>query len=123
MLMLIISFFCWWYLEGWKYLLDKFKAIISSLTYVFSIPIIIKTLFSPWKRITHSYSGKIAIDIRILFDNLFSRWIGMNIRIIFLITYALLSILLFAFLILSLLLWPILPLMPIIILFLGVIYA
>lgn len=112
--MLIISFFSWWYSSGWSALLDKFKAIISSITTILSVKTIIKTLFSPWKRIVRGYSGNIAIDIRILFDNLFSRWMGFNIRILFLTMYALLTFTLLIILTIMLIIWPILPLMPII---------
>ena len=82
MISVMVIFWRWYYGEAVKDLLMKWKNfVIFSLEY-FSIPLLLKTLFAPWKRdITRKPRG---LDLKKLFEyitfNLISRSIGFIIR-------------------------------------------
>ena len=113
--MLITGLFQWWYGQGW---LNKFRLSRISLSKTadfFSIGILAKTLFAPFRQIsaTSGVNDTIGEKLRAAFDKLFSRVIGAVMRtgmiIIGLIALAINAV----FLGLGLVLWPLIPLMPI----------
>lgn len=82
MIAIIAIFWRWYYTEAIKNILKGWRNfIIFSLEY-FSIPLLLKTLFAPWKRdITRRPRG---LDVKQLFEslvfNLISRGIGFIVR-------------------------------------------
>lgn len=106
----------WWYSSGWlnafKYILIRTQEVASE----FSISILLGTLFEPWKQIKFYAGQNSSIDakIQIWADNLFSRFFGFFIRL-FIIIIGLLAILLtIIFYTFVALVWPVIPLSPII---------
>ena len=119
---MIVLFFRWWYTDGWR---SAFRAITAKSSVVladFSVPILLRTLFEPWKQIRSYAAPGSAINgkMQALMDNTFARTFGFIIRsnIIF---YA--SIIA-AFVAIAngviALLWPVIPLLPLVFLIVGV---
>ncbi|MDR2336836.1 MAG: hypothetical protein LBE03_01900 [Candidatus Nomurabacteria bacterium] len=112
--MLIMAFFAWWYGRGWRFQIEQIKLSLLRTSDTFSIPLLIKTLFAPFRQISASESGR-SLDekFRAVLDKLFSRCIGFIMRT-FMIIFGLFVILLLLIIsLLRLILWPIMPLMPV----------
>lgn len=107
-----LVFWKWYYGEAVKNVLNAWRNFIIFALNYFSIPLLLKTLFAPWKRdITRRPRG---LDIKKFFDyltfNLISRGLGFLVRIvtilvgiIFLILTAVVGAIFFA-------LWLVMPL-------------
>ncbi len=85
----------------------------------FSIPFLLKTLFSPWRRYSFSYGRGFDIGryLEALVFNAFSRIMGAIMRITVIITGILLQLLIFFLGILLIIIWLLLPIITIIGLF------
>ncbi len=113
--MLVVGFLQWWYTRGWfgfaQRLLDK----IHSLADFFSLGLLLRTLFYPFRQIS-AYSDEYASlqkQIGAFFDKLLSRTIGAVVRLGILI-FGILAITIEAiFGALLALAWPFIPLIPI----------
>lgn len=80
--MVIINLFTWWYAEGYRDLLSRLRDRIFRVWHFFSVDLLFKTLFAPWKQII-TYPGKsIQAQMRALLDNLVSRLVGFAVRTI-----------------------------------------
>ncbi len=109
MAMLIISFFSWWYGQGWGMVAASFKRRLNAVATSYSISQLLQTLFSPWRRIISYPGSSIRDKWRAWADNFFSRSIGFVVRILVLIA-AVISLLIVGLLtIIELLVWPLLP--------------
>lgn len=84
---IFIQYLEWYFLDGTLRVLRGWKNAIVSYFNYFSISILIKTLFSPWKGISSGYGKGLDINryIEAFVLNSMSRIIGMITRIIFLI--------------------------------------
>ena len=81
--MATVGIFWWWYGAGWKSAVFRVGARIISLYDYFSIDLLLKTLFSPFRQISAGgVDGPINIKIRAFFDQLLSRIIGAIVRTI-----------------------------------------
>ncbi|HEX5797166.1 MAG TPA: hypothetical protein VFX86_02125 [Candidatus Saccharimonadales bacterium] len=97
----------WWYSQGWVWVLKVIADNLKAVEENFSVPILLRTWFSPWKQIQTPPSFHQFFQAAI--DNFVSRFIGAVIR-----TFVLLTALVLAFCILFLglvgiLLWPLIP--------------
>jgi hypothetical protein len=109
--MLAVAFIHWWYGPGWKDTAQKLQLRMRHTALLFSLPILLTTMFAPWKRIV-TYPGKsIGERFRAVIDNLISRVVGFIVRLGALLAcltiiglYAVIG----GFL---LLLWPVIPLL------------
>lgn len=84
--MLLWAFLSWWYGDGWlqRALLVR-ERLVSTLDY-FSIDLLLKTLFSPFRQISAGkVRGGIDVQVRAFFDRLISRIIGSIVRLIFIV--------------------------------------
>lgn len=114
--MFILGLLTWWYGPGWK----KAGTILAEKAVVsedyFSIDLLLKTLFSPFRQISADTGrgGTLGDRLRAAFDKLFSRVIGAVIRLILVVTGAAWLLLHIIFDIVVLLIWPLLPLLPVI---------
>jgi hypothetical protein len=84
--MLFLEFFRWWYGDGWQEVAKRSLGIVKKVELSFSLSVLIKTLFSPWKMITTDTGKSLDDKMRAALDNLISRTIGFFIRIFSLIT-------------------------------------
>lgn len=79
--MIVLDYFYWWYGAGFIRLLKYLKAFIVILADNFSIRIILRTYFQPWKRDVTSSEG-LSLDrkLQVWLWNLISRGFGMIIK-------------------------------------------
>ncbi len=108
--MLALEFFKWWYGAGWARVLRKTKDRLSGLSQMFSIAILLRTLFSPWRRIISYPGAGIDAHLRAIGDNLVSRAVGFMVRISVLLCAAIAFIALVVFALLEIIVWPLMPL-------------
>jgi hypothetical protein len=85
---LLILYFSWWYGYLPRRLFLAFEASMVSLLDLFSVKILLKTLFAPWKRDLISTDGlSIQEKFQIWMLNLASRFIGFLVKTFVLITF------------------------------------
>lgn len=115
--MLAVSFLQWWYTRGWEIYFRGFRERIHNLADFFSIGLLLKTLFSPFRQISAgetSQNGGPAGAFAVFTDKLVSRVIGFLVRFFIIIFGTILMLLqLIGGLILALL-WPCVPLLPLV---------
>ena len=81
--MFIAGMISWWYSVGWKRAAVDVWESIERLYDTFSLGLLLKTLFAPWRQISAGkVRGPIGVQLRAFFDRLVSRIIGGFIRII-----------------------------------------
>lgn len=107
--MIMLSLFQWWYGHGWLSAIRHSENRIKNTYRLFSIPILLRTLFSPWRRIMTVPGASIGDHIRAVADNTVSRIVGFIVRLIVLLTAAVLLVLASIVSLLELLSWPLLP--------------
>jgi len=111
---MVMTFFVWWYGEGWRQQLKAVSDRIAKLLDTFSFRLILRTLFSPFRQISAGrVDGPIGVQIQAFVDRLISRFIGAIVRSAVLVS-GLISI--FASLVIGLLyivFWPLIPILPV----------
>ena len=111
--MLAISFFEWWYSRGWSIYFQGFLARLRNMADSFSIGLLFKTLFQPFRQISATDGRKTTAGEKIV-DALVSRLVGFIVRIFIIIAGAISLILLAIGGVVLGLLWPAIPLMPLV---------
>ncbi|MCC7289288.1 hypothetical protein IT414_02790 [bacterium] len=118
--MVLFSFFTWWYGSGWAQVPREIRRRVNFILQFFSLKIILRTLFAPWKRdIAYARSTALEDRFQALIGNLVSRFIGFIIRVIFMFTAVLAIIFTVVFGVLLMIVWPALPFSPILFLYWG----
>jgi hypothetical protein len=84
--MLFLEFFKWWYGDGWAQAAKGAVGLVKKVELSFSISVLLKTLFSPWKRIITIPGRAIEDKLSAILDNFVSRTIGFFVRVFALIT-------------------------------------
>jgi len=112
----------WRFLEVPKKIIDGWKNIIKFYSYYFSIPLLLKTLFSPWRQNLWSYKGSFDLVkyFEVLTSNIASRIIGFILRLGLIIIGLLVGFLVSWLGIILLLIWLVIPYVLIIGLVLGI---
>jgi hypothetical protein len=112
--------FGWWYTKGLRDFFVYLKAILTKITDIFSVKLLLRTFFSPWKRDITPIGGlPLNIVLRIMVFNLVSRLIGAFIKTVILFIYLLVLVVFFAAALTLVLVWIFLPLITVI----GIIIA
>lgn len=79
--MFIVGILGWWYGAGWKLRVRMLRERLAGLVDYFSIDLLVKTLFSPFRQISaQNVNGSINVQLRAFFDKLLSRMIGAIVR-------------------------------------------
>ncbi len=111
--MLLVGFFSWWYGAGWKAQVQRIVDLLEKVNDYFSIPLLLKTLFSPFRQISADETGRdIASKFRAWGDRMFSRCIGAFMRFFMILFGMVTMVLVMIFSFVRLLLWPVFPLLP-----------
>lgn len=109
---ILVSWFSWHYLISLSGIYSTWRNILRFNLDYFSIPFLLETLLSPWRKYKISY-GK-GFDIGRFFEtiafNVFSRIMGFLVRVIVIFTGVITEVLLLVFGIFVLLFWITLPL-------------
>ncbi len=108
--MLALELLSWWYGPGWALVKRRASSRVIKVSHVFSLPILARTMFAPWRRIVTYPGAGLDARLKALGDNLFSRIIGFTIRLGVLVIAGLLVMATVVGGLLSLVLWPLIPL-------------
>lgn len=122
MLMFVFDFLTWWYGPGWILRFSELLSYLSQWSAFFSLGTLLKTLFKPWKQIVTTPDPHSGLSARknAFIDNLVSRFVGFFVRISVLI-FALIILLFIGIIgVLYAAVWPLLPVVPMLILYVGV---
>ena len=109
-IMLLLSFFSWWYGPGWGQVAASFSQRLAGIADTFSVGQLLRTLFAPWRRIITYPGASLAERFRAWGDNLFSRIIGFLVRFFVLLAALLTALVIIVITVVELLIWPLLPL-------------
>jgi hypothetical protein len=120
--MLVMAFFKWWYGPGWQDAIGRILGHTRTIYLDFSVPILLRTLFAPWRRVVSDGNGPLTQRLRATLDNLVSRFVGLGVRLIALIAAGLLMALTVTGGALLALLWPLVPLAGVGLVIAGVVW-
>ena len=112
--MVITSLLSWWYVEGWREQLTRIKWAFVRMADRFSIGLLIKTLFAPFRQISADEQARGNNLATVITDKLVSRLIGCFMRTIMIIVGTITLILLAIVSAIRMLMWPLLPVLPIV---------
>lgn len=119
--MAIILYLKWWYGAGWAWILSEYNKKLSMLLRNFSVVILLKTLFSPWKQLYTE--ATLRNFFQALVDNTVSRVIGFIIRVFVLIAAGLIIFILTVCFIFLVAIWAFIPpaivILPILMVLIG----
>lgn len=101
----------WWYIAGWAGAARRIVSWTSAVEHMFSLGLLLKTLFAPWKRITSAPGRGLDAKMRASLDNLVSRCIGFVIRFFVLIAALVGMLLALISGIVMTIVWPLMPVM------------
>lgn len=122
--MLFVAFLQWWYGPGWSEAVRNSKRSLDNLTQDFSIQILFRTLFAPWKQIDAfgRVNQSLGDKFRHAVDKFVSRFVGFIVRSITLMAAGVSFIAVLIARALWIICWPLLPLsIPVLLLYgLGV---
>ena len=104
----------WWYARGWGVFITKLVDMLRSAADFFSISLLVRTLFAPFKQIDANKGGEsLAEKFQAFIDRLVSRIVGAIMRLGLLI-FGLIALILesvIGFMLVAL--WPLVPFAPI----------
>jgi len=106
----------WWYSAGWAYAWQR--GVVQRLQWceaTFSMAALVRSWFAPFKQ-TYSgnVKGSIGVHFRAAIDSFISRIIGFLVRSILLIAGAMCSLFVTVTGLLFIVIWPLIPLLPLI---------
>jgi hypothetical protein len=119
--MLAFELLAWWYGQGWRDAARNIPRMLTSTSHAFSTPTLLRTLFAPWRRIVTYPGSSLDTKVRAFGDNIVSRAVGFAVRLIVLITAFLMIAIVLVIGVLSVVLWPLVPLGVIPLLVLGIV--
>lgn len=113
--MMVLALFSWWYTTGWARLLMRVSQRIESVLESFSVALLARTLFDPFRQISAGgVQGPLGVQMRAFGDRLFSRVFGAGVRTMFILMGIIASLFVALAGLVELLLWPLLPLLPLV---------
>lgn len=119
-MLLVTELLRWWYGDGFKGRVRMMAYRLEGTLDYFSIDLLIKTLFSPFRQISAGrVDGPIGVQLRALVDKIFSRLIGALVRTVILIIGGIVILLQTVVGTVVLLVWALVPLIP----FVGIVLA
>ncbi|HEU5187244.1 MAG TPA: hypothetical protein VFT87_01945 [Candidatus Saccharimonadales bacterium] len=118
--MLAGLFFAWWYGLGWMQLIRRVWGRVIKVLQFFSVGLMLGSLFAPFRQISAGSAapGSLNTQLRSWGDQLFSRVIGAMVRLILVIVGLFSALLMGLMGLLAIILWPFLPIAPLIGIFL-----
>ena len=114
---MLFEFFAWWYGRGWLEAWRTARRWVVRVQMEFSAPVLLRTLFSPWKQIVTLPGHSPGDKLRAMLDNLVSRCIGFIVRFLALISALVMMILAGLAGLVVAVAWPVVPLAAVYLLF------
>lgn len=112
--MLLANFLSWWYGRGWRWRVSLIKERLLSTADYFSFGLLIQTLFSPFRQISAGQvEGSLETRWRAFVDRLLSRFIGAFMRTLLILIGIIAISLTVVISLLVLILWAVVPVLPI----------
>jgi len=113
--MFLVGMLSWWYGKGLITRVQIIKKRLRSVADVFSVDLLIRTLFNPFRQISADASGNSFPDkVRAFFDKLLSRVIGFIVRSFMVIFGSVVILIQVIFGLIILLFWLAVPILPIV---------
>lgn len=114
--MLLLDLVSWWYSRGWKWAGEQlFVAQTQKILGFFSVGDLLKTLFSPFRQdVIDTRRAPLSLKLQAFGGNIISRIFGLIIRSALIIIGLLLIALNALAGIIATLIWPLVPVMPIV---------
>ncbi len=112
--MIFVEVFAWWYAAGWAGLVRNVVGKVGSVLEFFSVGTLLKTLFDPFRQIDAGRlrGGSLQAQLQAFGNRLFSRIIGAVIRTVVIIAGLVAALFAALLAILQIVIWPLLPLLP-----------
>lgn len=110
--MVIILMLGWWYSRGWLWIVNVTQQRLQTIGRIFAVSVLLRTWFSPWKQIYRQATFRNFLSIAV--DNAVSRSIGSVVRGAILLWALILSLGVVIIGVASFIIWPLLPLLTII---------
>lgn len=112
----LLALVSWWYGLGWLDQVALVRGRFVRATDRYSLALLFRTLFSPFKQLDANNGGKKALDaqFRAWVDRLVSRCIGAMIRSFMILVGSVVLVFEAVFAVFRLVMWPILPIAPLI---------
>jgi hypothetical protein len=107
--MIMFGLFTWWYGQGWALLMKNVQRRLVLTMHIFSVPILLRTMFAPWRRIMTYPGASLGDHFRASLDNLISRMVGFVVRILALIAAMIVVVFVGIIGVLEIIAWPLLP--------------
>ena len=113
-MLLVTELLKWWYTAGLRQRLKKASVRLDGTIDYFSMDLLLKTLFSPFRQISAGkVDGSLEVKMRALIDRVFSRLIGAFIRLLLLVVGGITIALQVILALVVILLWLLVPLLPV----------
>jgi hypothetical protein len=113
--MAIVGILMWWYSAGFRQAIRSVQARLMSMLDYFSIDLLLRTLFSPFRQISAgSVDGPLPLQLRAFVDRLVSRLVGAVVRSIVMVVGIMAILLTVAFGLFYLVFWLSAPLLPLV---------
>lgn len=103
-----ISFISWWYGPGWEQLIKYWLGKLQYYRQVFSLTLVLRSLFSPWKQMRGRARKGIQGFFYQALDSFISRFVGLMLRLGLLIFSGIWFLILGIVMAISIISWPIL---------------
>lgn len=117
----MITYFSWWYYDEPMYLWRSVKIITKKFLSSFSVAVLLRTLFDPWKKdVVYLENASLDAQLKAFADNVFSRCIGFVVRLFTIIIGLVLTGIVFVLLLTGFLVWLMLPAIIVILLITGI---
>jgi hypothetical protein len=112
--MFLVDLFAWWYGPGWRaeslLVIARTRGVLDA----FSVGLLSRTLFAPFKQIDAGrVRGSADVQLRAWFDRTFSRVFGFFVRSLVIMTGCVTAGIVCVMSGLLVIVWPIVPLLPI----------
>ncbi|MFT5849889.1 MAG: hypothetical protein ACI9H6_000715 [Patiriisocius sp.] len=108
---LFLSYFFWHYTKAYAQIFTIWKTYLWYITQLFSIALLLRTLFSPWKRMTDVSQGGFNIEAFLsrVIVNFMSRIVGFIVRVPLIILGLVLSVGMCLLLVVFYIYWTVFP--------------
>lgn len=116
-----MAFLKWWYGAGWAYQAALIRRRVTNIAGMFSVPILLRTMFAPWKQTVVVSRRDQALNdkVQAWIGNQVSRFVGFGVRCLALLaaTFSMAFVGLIG--LVTIAVWPLLPALPLVLLFVS----